>query len=243
MNPDAPAFPRLRWLALLTDDLERTTTAAERELDVRRCFTDPEIGEFGMANAVLALGDCFLEICTPIQEDAWPHRLLQRQGPGGLLALFQVDDLDVYRRRAAALDVRIAAHFPRRRFPAGEWESIQLHPKDVGGHLVSFDVCDPPNEFPPVDADWRGAPGATTYTGFTGLQLATPKVARTATTWGELLGRTPADHQILLRDATLAFTETANAGRFTGFELGCTDAAAAREFDLDSMRVRVAPPG
>ena len=236
-------LPRLRWVALLTDDLDGTVSIAERELGVPHCWTDPEIGEYGMDNALFALGDCFLEICTPVRETSWAARVLRRQGPGGLVALFQVAELEVYRRRAAALDIRVSGELPRRRFTAGTWEAIHLHPKDTGGLLISLDVCDPPGEFPLVDIDWRGAPGASDYTGYTGMRLDSRTPEGMAALWGHLLGRPTDDRRIQLSDTDLTISDTALDTRIATLEIGCRTAEEPVAFDLCSVRIQISPVG
>ena len=65
-------------------------------------FDDPGVGQFGLTNAVFAVGDTFVEVVAPAQPDTTADRYLTRRGgDGGYMAIFQVPDLAAARRRVA----------------------------------------------------------------------------------------------------------------------------------------------
>ncbi len=126
---------RLRQVALVAHDLDATVRQLESELGVVECSRDPGIAEFGLHNALMMVGDQFLEVVSPTREGTTAGRLLdKRGGDGGYMAIYEVDDLDARLERLASADVRVVW--------AGDFPDIRgrhLHPRDVGGTLVSID--------------------------------------------------------------------------------------------------------
>lgn len=188
MGPARQARPdlRLRQVALVARDLP----AAERALadglglEATRAFRDPGVGEFGLVNAVWPLGDTFLEVVSPAREATAAGRFLERRGgDGGYMVLLQTDDLAASRARAGASGARVV------------WEvalpdiaAVHLHPRDLGGAIVSLDRPEPP-------ASWRwGGPGwearrAGGLRGIAAVELQGPDPEALAARWSAVLGR------------------------------------------------------
>ena len=135
---------RLRQVALIAPDLDPVVDALSATFGLRVCFHDPGVAEFGLRNALLLVGDQFIEVLSPIRDGTTVERLLdKRGGAGGYMAIFEVDDLDERVEHLAANDVRIVW--------AGDLDDIRgrhLHPHDVGGTLVSIDQ-------PVPNGSWR----------------------------------------------------------------------------------------
>ena len=102
----------------------------------------------------------------------------------------------------------------RRRSPCGRYA------KDTGGLLISLDVCDPAAQFPFVDTDWRANPGASRYTGYTGLHLESPSPNQMATRWSRLLGQPAEGGRIQLPSSALTVGATSDDTRIAVLELG-----------------------
>src|SRR5260221_12854299 len=80
---------RLRQAVLVAEQLEPTAEALRTALALEEPFRDPGVGEFGLANTVFALGDCFLEVVSPTRPDTAAGRYLARHGgEGGDLGSF-----------------------------------------------------------------------------------------------------------------------------------------------------------
>src|SRR5262249_25558859 len=134
----------IRQVALVARDLEPVVADLRAVLGLSAGFVDPGVGAFGLRNEVLAVGTTFLEVVSPVEESTTAGRFLARRGgDGGYMVILQTDDLAADRRRLAALGVRIV------------WEAslddvatVHLHPRDVGGAIVSLDQPRPP-------ASWR----------------------------------------------------------------------------------------
>ena len=70
---------RLRQAVLVAGELEPVASALRSALNLDEPFRDPGVGEFGLANVVFALGDCFVEVVSPIRPDTAAGRYLARQ--------------------------------------------------------------------------------------------------------------------------------------------------------------------
>ena len=126
---------RLRQDALVTTELDPIVSEPCEAFALRVCFIDPGVGEFGLNNAIMVIGDQFLEVVSPIEEGTTAGRLLdKRSGDGGYMVIYEVDDLDRRVEHLSANDVRIVW--------SGDLPDIRgrhLHPRDVGGDLVATD--------------------------------------------------------------------------------------------------------
>lgn len=153
MECKAGGMIRLRQVALVARDLDAAVGELCARLGLRVCYHDPGVALFGLHNALMVIGDQFLEVVAPVQEGTTAGRLLdKRGGDGGYMAIYEVDDLD---RREAELEsagVRIVWR--------GDLPDIRgrhLHPADVGGAIVSIDQ-------PVPNGAWHwGGPGWTAH--------------------------------------------------------------------------------
>ena len=120
-------------------------------------------------------------------------------------------DLDAERARLAALGVRIV------------WElalediaTLHLHPRDVGGAIVSIDVADPPSSWRwagPLWADpnWERHQQTGRCSRIAGAEIQSADPRATAARWCEVLGRPAGEERdgtpcIPLEGAELRFT-------------------------------------
>jgi hypothetical protein len=126
---------RLRQVALVASDLDTVVAELCAALGVDVCFVDPGVGEFGLHNALMLIGDQFLEVVSPIREGTTAGRLIDRRsGDGGYMAIYEVDDLDARVEHVQAAGVRVVWSID---LPA--IRARHLHPRDVGGAIVSID--------------------------------------------------------------------------------------------------------
>ena len=77
-------------------DLGATVDALCSELALSVCFNDPGVAEFGLENALMVVGDQFIEVVSPIVDDTAAGRLLDRRQADvtAYMVMFEVDDLD-----------------------------------------------------------------------------------------------------------------------------------------------------
>jgi hypothetical protein len=170
---------RLRQGVVAARALEPAVDALRAALPLGEPFHDPGVGLFGLRNAVMALGDTFVEVVTPDREGTAAGRFLdRRQGDGGYMLLLQVDDLGTRRARLRDQGVREAW--------AVELEDIaavHLDPRDLPGAIVSLDQPEPPESWRWGGPEWRRTDGGR----LTGAVLAAPDPAALAAHWADVL--------------------------------------------------------
>ena len=176
---------RLRQIALIAPDLDPVVDELRDALGIEVCFHDPGVAEFGLRNALLLVGDQFLEVLSPIEPDTAVGRLLaKRGGPGGYMVIHEVDDLDARLDRLAGRGVRVVW--------AGDFPGIRgrhLHPRDVGGAIVSIDEPDPPGSWRWGGPDWEAmaADGpAGSVDAIAGVTIAAAEPDALAARWADL---------------------------------------------------------
>lgn len=144
--------PRLRQVALVAVDGGQVAAELEAAFGWPDAFHDPGVGAFGLANSVFAVGDTFVEVVSPVRDGTTAGRYLERRGgDSGYMAIFQVPDLTVARRRLDALGVRVVW-----RADHDDIAGTHLHPKDVPGAIVSLDWADPPGSWRWAGPAWTG---------------------------------------------------------------------------------------
>ena len=74
---------RLRQVVLVARDLEPVERDLCGVLGLEVCFRDPNVGVFGLKNAVMPVGDTFLEVVCPLTSEATAARYLDRRGGDG----------------------------------------------------------------------------------------------------------------------------------------------------------------
>jgi hypothetical protein len=201
---------RLRQAVLAAGDLEVVAGRLRETLRLEEPFRDPGVGLFGLANTVFALGDCFLEVVSPTQPDTAAGRYLQRHGgDAGYMVMFDLEDLDGARARAAELGVRTVWEMD-----LPDISGTHLHPADMTGAIVSIDSSRPYGTWRWGGPEWtektgNGAPGR-----LVGVTLAVSDPEATAARWAGVLGvpvQADGAMLLLLGGSRVAFEHTADA--------------------------------
>ena len=185
---------RLRQVALVASDLDTVVAELCAALGLDVCFVDPGVGEFGLHNALMLIGDQFLEVVSPIREGTTAGRLLDRRtGDGGYMAIYEVDDLDARVERVQAAGVRVVwtIDLPTIR-------ARHLHPRDVGGAIVSIDQPAQRGEWPWGGPTWRAHDGNGVVSAIAGLAIGAADPAAMRARWAEL----GLDHAVRFAPAT-----------------------------------------
>lgn len=183
------AGPRLRQVALAAADCEGTARQLQEAFGWPEPFHDPGVGRFGLTNAVFAAGDTFVEVVAPVQADTAAGRYLaSRGGDSGYMAIFQMPDLALARRRVAEAGVRVVWSAD-----LADIAGTHLHPKDVPGAIVSLDWADPPESWRWAGPDWTGRAPEHPHGGVSGLTIEVTDPAGAAARWADVLGLTAAN--------------------------------------------------
>jgi Glyoxalase-like domain len=178
---------RLRQAVIVAAELEPAAAALRSALSLGEPYRDPGVGAFGLANVVFALGDCFLEIISPTQPDTAAGRWLERHGgDGGYMAIFDIEDLEGARARAAEEGARTVWQID-----LPEISGTHLHPADMKGAIVSLDRSDPYGSWLWGGPEWTGRAGTGAPGHLAGITVAVADPAATAAKWGAVLGLAP----------------------------------------------------
>ena len=172
---------RLRQVALVAADRDGVVAELGDWLGVTVCYEDPGVAEFGLHNALMTIGDQFLEVVSPTTDGTTAGRLLdKRGGDGGYMAIYEVDDLE--KRTAALADHGVRVVW---RSDLADIASRHLHPRDVGGALVSIDQPVPPGAWR-WGGPWRAHAETGTVTAIAGVDVAAEDPVAMRARWTEL---------------------------------------------------------
>lgn len=176
---------RLRQIALVGGDLEAARDEIVDVLGLGGAYADPGVGKYGLSNQVWPIGDTFLEVVSPRQDGTTAGRLLdKRGGDGGYMVILQTEDLPGARARLADQGVRVVDQFD------GEGVHFtHLHPKDVGGAILSIDAMVPPSRWQWGGPDWEANVRTEVSTGIVGAELQGADPDAMSARWAAVLGR------------------------------------------------------
>ncbi len=178
------AAVRLRQAVVVARELEPAASQLRAALGLGEPFRDPGVGEFGLANTVFAVGDCFLEVISPTRPGTAAGRYLDRHGGDcGYMVIFDLVDLDGARQRAEQLGVRVIWQID-----LPDISGTHLHPRDVGGAIVSLDRSQPYGSWRGGGPDWPAKTATPGPGALAGITMAVADPAGAAARWGALLG-------------------------------------------------------
>src|SRR5262245_52696428 len=177
---------RLRQIALAASDLAATTAALADVLGVGQPFHDPGVAVFGLENVVFAIGETFLEVVSPVRDDATAKRwIAKRGGDAGYMAIIQCDDLATLAREveraksAGAVVVWEGEHAGAR--------TAHFHPRALGA-IASLDAMPRWGDWVWAGPSWRERSRIRTTRAITGAELASRDPEQLAARWTALLG-------------------------------------------------------
>jgi hypothetical protein len=244
-------YLRLRQTCLVARELEPVVDDLCAVFGVKVCHRDPEVGQFGLHNALMPFGTSFIEVVAPTRDGTTAGRYLERrQGDGGYMVILDSEELPRWRTHVAEIGVRIAAPLT-----LGDYEGMQLHPRDTGGALLEINTtlggADlEQGTYWPAGPHWRDHVSTERAEGIAGAVLQSADPAALARQWGRILQRPvaqAADWELDVDNATLRFVK-ATDGRgegLTAVKLQVRDADAIRRAaqaralpsDVDSVTV------
>ncbi|NKB54925.1 MAG: hypothetical protein GKS00_01160 [Alphaproteobacteria bacterium] len=182
---------RLRQICLVASDLEPAVADLEAVFGIATCFHDLGVEKFGLVNALLPVGNNFLEVVAPFRDGTAAQRYIERRkGDGGYIVILQCDDIAERQARCERLGIRIVNHMEY-----GDYEGLQLHPRDTGGSMLetSWSAGDgaPDGPWHPAGKTWKDAVRTDRVSTMTAAELQSPDPDALAARWGEILAVTP----------------------------------------------------
>lgn len=221
---------RLRQIALVGKDLAAARADIVAVLGLGGDYADPGVGKYGLENGVWPIGDTFLEVVSPKAPGTTAGRLIdKRGGDGGYMVILQTGDIAEARARVEAQGVRIVDQTDHKGA-----SFTHLHPRDVGGAILSIDAMVPPERWEWGGPNWRDQVRTETSTAIVGAELQADDPAAMAAKWAAVLGReaSPAGDgwRVPLEGGELRFVAVAD-GRGEGlgaFDVAVHDAPAVK---------------
>ena len=180
---------RLRQIALVGQDLAACEADIRAILGLDYAYDDPGVGKFGLKNAVFPIGETFLEVVSPRQDGTTAGRLLEKRGgDGGYMVILQVEDIAKARGRIAEAGARVVKQAD---LQGGTVAMTHVHPKDVGGAILSLDFMHPRDRWEWGGPVWREHVRTDVSASIVGAELQGDDPAAMAKRWGEVLGLEP----------------------------------------------------
>lgn len=221
---------RIRQIVFAATELQRNAALLRTLFDLDAPYRDDGVAEFGLDNAVFVFGDQFIEIVSPVRAGTAAGRLLERRGDGGYMLIVHSDGFERDLARFERLGVR---RVWARDLP--DIRAMHLHPKDIGGAIVSVDQPRPAASWRWGGPDWKLQPGRAGQQRVLGVSLAAADPQAMAQRWAKVLGLgTPAAQgrtwRLPLDGGWVDFEPAAaRAEGIVGFTLALADRAALRQ--------------
>lgn len=174
---------RIRQIVFATAELQRSAALLRTLFALDPPYRDPGVAEFGLDNAVFVFGDQFIEIVSPTRAGTAAGRMIERRGDGGYMLIVQTDDFDRELARFDRLGVR---RVWARDLP--DIRATHLHPKDIGGAIVSVDQPLPAPAWRWGGPDWKPQPGRAARQRVLGVVIAAADAQAMSRRWAEVLG-------------------------------------------------------
>lgn len=178
---------RLRQICLVAPHVEPSVCTLCTVLGTMVCYVDPHVEKYGLVNALMPIGNSFLEVVAPTRDGTAAGRYLERRGgEGGYMVILDCDAIDPWLAHLPGIGVRIANDL---NYP-GEYRGLQLHPRDTGGALLEINhshggAWDGP--YHPAGPRWQGAHGTDADEQIMAAELQSADPARLAGRWSEIL--------------------------------------------------------
>ena len=212
----------LRQLVMVSSLRDPIVESLCKLFDIKVSFNDPGVGHFGLENAVLPVGTDFLEVVSPVEKNTTAGRYLDRRsGDGGYMVIIQVDDFSDVQNNVKENNVTVV------------WESehpearaMHLHPKEMGGAILSLDWMSPKESWKWAGPNWKQFVNTSTINRFMGVEIQSDNPEAMKNKWQSVL-RVPEnkirDNEINLDNTWIRFVKDED-GRGPGVSAFCIEA-------------------
>lgn len=227
------AYLRLRQVCLVAPALEPVVSDISAIFGLKVCHRDPNVGRYGLENALFPVGDSFIEIVTPTRGGTAAGRFLERhRGQGGYMIILDCDDAERRREHAERMGIRVANLI---RYE--DYLGVQLHPRDTGAAMIEFNQTrggeSVNGPYHPAGPNWQAAVRTDVSLRLAAVDIEAPDPQAFSTRWAALMERpavvSEGRHRIALDGGDIRFSQAAAAERqpvFTRLELRVRNAAA-----------------
>ena len=151
-------------------------------------FNDPGVGHFGLENAVIPIGTDFLEVVSPVKDNTTAGRFLEkRNGDGGYMIIIQVDDFEISKGLVEKKNIGVVW-----KTDLPEAKAMHLHPKQMGGAILSLDWMNPKESWKWAGPEWTSHVSGP-VSGVDGVEIQSSNPDEMFKDWLEVLGSTKSD--------------------------------------------------
>ena len=201
---------RLRQIALETPELRGVEQEICTKLGLEVCYRDPGLSHFGLRHGLYAIGDQILELVAPKEPDTTAERFLERrQGEGGYMVLLQTQKIEQHKSRLEENNIRVI-HDGKITKNNASIRGIHLHPRDVGGAILSLDEANPAESWLWAGQDWQYHSVDTMVTKINAIELQADDPELMAEQWSKATGLPSRSCVIDLENAVIRFVNTSN---------------------------------
>ena len=180
---------RLRQLVIATSEMDLLADSICDLFELKRTFSDPELIVFGLQNVLIPLGDTFLELVTPVRENTSAERFLRKRGgDGGYMVIVDSVDIEKERKRLETVEMDIVWH-ENRNTDGIHGQSLHLHPKQVGGAILSIDNMNPASSWLWAGTEWEENINKSLVSHLSGVNICSPHPDNLVSNWERALGR------------------------------------------------------
>ena len=146
---------RLRQLVFVSKERDRLAKEICDVFDLKEAYNDPGLISFGLENVLIPLNDTFFEIVMPVQENTTAERFFEKiGGEGGYMIIVDVKNFEQENERVENSEIKIVWNGNRQE-EGIHARTIHLHPKQVGGAILSLDKMIPEEEWLWAGTNWK----------------------------------------------------------------------------------------
>ena len=180
---------RLRQLVFVSKERDRLAKVICDVFELKEAYNDPGLISFGLENVLIPLNDTFFEIVMPVQENTTAERFLDKTGSeGGYMIIVDVENFEEENKRVINSKIKIVWNGDRKEEDIHA-RTIHLHPKQVGGAILSLDKMIPEDEWLWAGTNWKEQINKSLVDSISGVILKSSDPDKLCSQWELALGK------------------------------------------------------
>ena len=180
---------RLRQLVFVSKERDRLAKEICDVFELKEAYNDPGLINFGLENVLIPLNDSFFEIVMPVQENTTAERFFDKTGgEGGYMVIVDVENFEKENDRIKNSEIKIVWNGDRKEEDIHA-RTIHLHPKQIGGAILSLDKMIPEDEWLWAGINWKEHINKSLVDSISGVILKSSDPDRLCSQWELALGK------------------------------------------------------
>ena len=208
----------IRQIAAVVEELDPAVELMEALFAIEPS-TRQDLREFGLINAVLPIGDQFLELVQPVDQDSSGWRYLQKGGPGFYMLIFEGDQGLLAQQAAEQAGIPVVWTADTETFV-----SVHFDPRAMAATLVSVDTSKVDGAWPAAGPDWREHVRSEVVTGIHVFRIAGHDLEAMQEPFHRLFGLT-CESRAARGDTQIERARVAHSGTYVDFVAPTSDDA------------------